>query len=748
MKRILILIIGILNCNQYVFAADCSSYKSNLDSINTQISSLETQSKNILSDTEAAHPWITTGMLYEVANEQQQPITDKLNLLYNSLYKANSDYNSCIATQQSELSSIFNNWYNAIKSWDYQSAISYFNQYLSRINSSDSNYSSAQNNLKISYNALAWVYFAKGNFNNAISNYKLALQIDNRDSNTLTNIWACYSNLLDFDNAINYYNQAYSYATDTDSINDIKVRLQKAKDAKTSTELKKDAPTNDPLSGYQYYLKDLNIPSAWKKVTNSNQVIVAVIDDWININHPDFVNNIWVNPNAKYGSSKIIDFVWDWMPANLPVWDHWTMIAWIIWAIQNNNEWIAWIAKNVKLMPLRVFDTKWWASENNIIKAMNYAIDNGANIINLSLWWSQFAYSDKYDSVIKRAYDKWVIIVIAAWNWDILSWQQNWINLDVNPISPVCNNGGNYDKYSIWVRASDKEWYRTNWTNYWNCTSFMAPWVWIVSTSIPAYNETYWTNYNIKDWTSFSAPIVSWIIALWYNQYWYISPSLVSDSLFASLTKNSIWNYYIDASKYLDILWTKINQIKQDQQTHSETINTLNSLNSTASNWDILANAWIITKRDNQEDYRVNDFVLRQEVVWMGIKVMGKNLMDWYSCRNIFKDVSTAKPNDWACRAIETSADSWIVSTKNKSFRPEDKITRAEALAIIMKAANINWSDIVLSSYSDVNVDWQIKLVNKALDLGIIDKTTNFRPNENATRWEIFDMTKRILKTK
>jgi cell wall-associated protease len=67
-------------------------------------------------------------------------------------------------------------------------------------------------------------------------------------------------------------------------------------------------------------------------------------------------------------------------------------------------------------MPLRVFDFKGNASEANIIKAMNYAIDNHANIINLSLGQTQFAYSTKYDDVIRRAYENGVVVVIAAGN--------------------------------------------------------------------------------------------------------------------------------------------------------------------------------------------------------------------------------------------------------------------------------------------------------------------------------------------
>gem|GEM_PF-1133167 len=61
-----------------------------------------------------------------------------------------------------------------------------------------------------------------------------------------------------------------------------------------------NAATNDKYLFLQYYIKDLNIDKAWKTVTNTTQVTVAVIDDGISINHPDLLNSIWNNTNAKY----------------------------------------------------------------------------------------------------------------------------------------------------------------------------------------------------------------------------------------------------------------------------------------------------------------------------------------------------------------------------------------------------------------------------------------------------------------
>ncbi len=75
--------------------------------------------------------------------------------------------------------------------------------------------------------------------------------------------------------------------------------------------LKRNAPSNDAHSGLQYYIKQLSIHDAWKKVVTPRTVVVAVIDDGVDVNHPDLTNNIWVSPTAKYGANKIIDFVGD-----------------------------------------------------------------------------------------------------------------------------------------------------------------------------------------------------------------------------------------------------------------------------------------------------------------------------------------------------------------------------------------------------------------------------------------------------
>ena len=74
----------------------------------------------------------------------------------------------------------------------------------------------------------------------------------------------------------------------------------------------------------------------------------------------------------------------------------------------------------------------------------------------------------------------------------------------------------------------------------------------------------------------------------------------------------------------------------------------------------------------------------------MAVKISGIILPDNYLCNRKFSDISQSKPNNWVCRSVEMAAENNIISTSNSKFRPEDYITRVEALSILMKAARIN----------------------------------------------------------
>lgn len=242
--------------------------------------------------------------------------------------------------------------------------------------------------------------------------------------------------------------------------------------------------------------------------------------------------------------------------------------------------------------------------------------------------------------------------------------------------------------------------------------------------------------------------MITGIIALWYNQYGFVSPKIVQESLDESATKSSVGNYQVDASKYLDALASRLTTIQREQKGHNAQVTSQNTIDSN-SDGNVLASFGIVKQQDSEEAYNLQSNVLRQEVIGMAMKLGKYDLPEDYKCRRVFKDVSSTKPNSWVCRAVEIGVDHGIVSSTNKSFNPESSITRAEALAILMKAAGISIDESdAPSNYGDVTIAWQVNLVNSAFSYSFIDEADNFYPNNKATRSEIFNIAKRILEYK
>jgi len=72
--------------------------------------------------------------------------------------------------------------------------------------------------------------------------------------------------------------------------------------------------------------------------------------------------------------------------------------------------------------------------------------------------------------------------------------------------------------------------------------------------------------------------------------------------------------------------------------------------------------------------------------------------------------LSDTNPNSWACRNVEVLVDNDLIS-KNTNFRPEDKITKSEAIAMLIKAIGFDYS---YDSRSSKN--WQQQVVDYAAE--------------------------------
>lgn len=97
----------------------------------------------------------------------------------------------------------------------------------------------------------------------------------------------------------------------------------------------------------------------------------------------------------------------------------------------------------------------------------------------------------------------------------------------------------------------------------------------------------------------------------------------------------------------------------------------------------------------------------------------------------------------WAAAAINSVSNSGLVTGfPDGSFRPEAKITRAQALVILAKALKVNPNPAALSRYSDSQAvpEWATESVTKAATARIIvsfPDTARIRPNDLATRGEV-----------
>lgn len=349
--------------------------------------------------------------------------------------------------------------------------------------------------------------------------------------------------------------------------------------------------SNDEYSSLQLYLKQINLPQAWGVASNRRSITVAVIDDGVYNNHPDLQNKMWQNTDEIIGNgidddgNGYVDDRYGWDFVNItsdvtPLGSHGTQVAGIIGAEKDNGIGIAGVNPTVKIMPLIV------CASNGCIdysKAIRYAVDNGAEVINLSLGTTAVSgYTTSVNAAIDYAYDHGVLIVTAAGNGDTVGG----IGFDLGqiPQSPVCNSDQTGNKV-IGVGAVTSENYRTQWSNYGSCVDIWAPGVDVISTAVPVYS-TLGGFYDVADGTSFSAPIITGIVSLLKATY----PTMTSQEAISLLVNNSNGGV-VDAYKTLSANFTPSNT--QTVQTPTN-----NSTNQSAGTYtsDTIANPKNLTE--------------------------------------------------------------------------------------------------------------------------------------------------------
>jgi serine protease len=167
---------------------------------------------------------------------------------------------------------------------------------------------------------------------------------------------------------------------------------------------------NDPQYKYQWHLDQIGMPKAWQ-LADGNGVIVAVLDTGVSYEN---YNGFHVLPDLKG-----VTFVepYNFVDNNTHADDdhgHGSHVTGTIAQVTNNGIGVAGIARNVKIMPLKVLSGSGSGSVAGIADAIRYAADKGAKVINMSLGGA--FPSAVLKKAVAYAHKKGVTVVCAAGN--------------------------------------------------------------------------------------------------------------------------------------------------------------------------------------------------------------------------------------------------------------------------------------------------------------------------------------------
>lgn len=156
---------------------------------------------------------------------------------------------------------------------------------------------------------------------------------------------------------------------------------------------------------------DIDIQPAWDHITNCSAVTVAVVDTGVNYNQSDLSPNMW-NGGVTYPNHG-----WDYVKNNNDPMDlngHGTHVAGIIGAVGNNGLGTAGVCWTASIMAVRVLDAAGSGTTAGVIQGINFAVSNGARVINMSLGGPSF--DTALSNAITTAQSGGVLVVVAAGN--------------------------------------------------------------------------------------------------------------------------------------------------------------------------------------------------------------------------------------------------------------------------------------------------------------------------------------------
>ena len=236
----------------------------------------------------------------------------------------------------------------------------------------------------------------------------------------------------------------------------------------------------------------MQVTQAWDITRGSNDIIVAVVDTGVDMDHPELKDYLiegydFINEDSDPDDDN----------------GHGTHVAGIIGASINNSLGIAGVASGVKIMPVKVLKANSGGNSHNIARGIVWAVNHGARVINLSLGTA--SSNNELNMAITYALGKNVVVTAANTN-----------DGENKPKYPAAYSGMGV----IAVGATNIKNKLADFSNWGKWTSVVAPGVNILSTypqgKGPSELETILgtRDYNILSGTSQATPYISGIAAL------------------------------------------------------------------------------------------------------------------------------------------------------------------------------------------------------------------------------------------
>ncbi|MUG64619.1 S8 family serine peptidase [Paenibacillus campinasensis] len=162
-------------------------------------------------------------------------------------------------------------------------------------------------------------------------------------------------------------------------------------------------PNDILFSEYQWNLPAIETNRGWDLSKGSEDVIIAVIDTGVDLNHTDLDGQFVEGYNVVDPEQQPMDDV-----------GHGTHVAGIIGALVNNGEGVAGISWYNKIMPVKALDASGTGTTYAVAEGIIWATDHGAKVINMSL--GNYADSQFLHEAVKYAYDRDVVLIAASGN--------------------------------------------------------------------------------------------------------------------------------------------------------------------------------------------------------------------------------------------------------------------------------------------------------------------------------------------